>query len=172
MFISGYYGIYRSYMDGSNFKAILTGAIVSGIIVDSESDRLYWVSGKQVKSCLRDGSAVETAVQLGDSGTPWGLTKLNGVIYWGSGGTGSRHPLQCSSIATGEIATVYNGTSQIGRLTPVPSSVGNTFRKEIARNPCESEACSHICALRASSFSCLCPQGLQLAEDQTTCEVN
>ena len=90
MFTSGYYGIYRSYMDGSNVKAILTGSIVSGIIVDSESDRLYWISGKQVKSCLRDGSEVETAVQLGSNGTPWGLTKLNGVIYWGSGGTGSR----------------------------------------------------------------------------------
>ena len=38
-----------------------------------------------------------------------------------------------------------------------------------AQNPCDGQGCSHICAIKARSFRCLCPNGIYMAEDDRNC---
>ena len=41
-----------------------------------------------------------------------------------------------------------------------------------AVNPCTSSNCSYMCLLGATSpgYTCICPEGQELLEDQSTCE--
>ena len=173
MFIGGNGGLYRAHMDGTNFTSIVTdyGRIV-GIAVDPNSDRIYWSSygNFQIASSLRDGSGVQTVVQLPTGAYTWCLAKLNDLIYWGDV---SRGTLQSSTITGADVTTLSSETRYIQRLILVPSSQeqNELWNLKTVSNPCEDQGCSHICALKAESYSCMCPQGWRLAEDQRTCKV-
>ena len=108
-------------------------------------------------------------MQLGSSAYPLGLAKLNETIYWGDWDS---FELQSSTITGENGTTLYTGTHRIQHLTLIPSSDLNEFRNGNPRNPCEGQGCSHICALNAQSFTCLCPDGLHLAEDNVNCVVD
>ena len=120
MFITGYFGIYRSQMDGSNFTQIVSGYGAVGIQLNSDSDQFYWADNgndRIVSSQRYEIGVVENIAQLGTGESPWGLTTFNGSIYWGNFGSGS---LQRSSPTGKDLVTIYNGTSPIRHLTLVP----------------------------------------------------
>ena len=171
MFIGGVSGIFHAHMDGTDFTKLGDGG-VAGITVDSNSDRVFWAyyGANRIMSSFRNGSGADAIFQL-DSGTePWGLTKLDDLIYWGGFGD---YTLQSSTTTGEEMITLYYGTSRIHQLTFVPMQEDlNELRNfEKVDNPCEERGCSHICVLSAKSFRCVCPAGLHLAEDQKSCMV-
>ena len=124
MFIAGFQGVHRAKMDGSNFRTIVPGRSGTGITVAyPDSDRLYWAeysSNYGIASCLRNGSSIQTIVQLDSSAYPWGLVTFNGSLYWGSA---ESRTIQRSSTAGEDVVTLYSGTEQIRHFTLVPSSV-------------------------------------------------
>ena len=171
MFIAAIFGVYRAEMDGSNFTDIApAGNTAGGISLDpTDSDRLYWTDrgNDRTVSSRKDGIDIQTIVQL-DTADPFGLIALNGSLYWGSW---YGRALQRSSTTGEDVVALYNSTSRINHMTVVPSpDLMNEFRNgNRVSNPCGGQVCSHICVLTANSFRCLCPDGLNLAEDRMNC---
>ena len=152
------------------FTSIARFTSGAGIVVDPDSDRLYWTDqgSWRIASSRRDGTGIETIVELESSVSAWGLAKLGNVIYW----TDLYGDSLRSSMITGEdVATLHNGIGhRVKHLTLVPANTLSAFENVSNSNPCEGQGCSHICVLKAkSAFSCLCPPGLHLVDDQRTC---
>ena len=176
MLIAGESGIYRANMDASDLTALVTGnsSVAAEVIADPDSDRLYWTNYRndRIVSSFRNGTGVEILVQLKTYARPAGLAKLGDLIYWGN--VVDSKTLQSIGINGEDVVTLYNGTSGIGHLTLIPlqNSRNVMWDLENGGNSCEGQGCSHICILQAKSFRCLCPEGLELAEDQRSCIVD
>ena len=169
MFITGYEGIFRAYMDGTNFMAIVTGFYAAKkVILDDDSDRLYWTTSSSIASSFMNGTGIEYVVYVGFDTEPYGLAKLGDMLYWSDRDAGK---LQRSTITGEDVVTLYNNTNtRIQHLALIPSQDSpDEFRRVNVSNPCKGQGCSHICVLRGKSFRCLCPDGLRLAHDQRTC---
>ena len=168
--------IVRANMDGTSSYPIVTGQrSPAGIVIDYEFARLYWVDyyDNVIKSSDLDGQEVYTVANLGSSPRvyPGGIDILNDrSLYWTTESSGI---YRCNlTTACDVIEFVYTPSVELADLKLVHSSrqpvEGSRFKRRL--DPCESDPCSDIWALRPNSYSCLCPSGMEQAEDGHTCK--
>lgn len=157
--------IARASMDGSNSIRLVTEKIhwPNGIALDMYNDRVYWVDAKMatMESVRTDGSdrrmVLEEILKH-----PYGLAIFEDYIYWSDWGTKSIH--SCNKF-TGKDHKVIAKDRTIYAVHIYHSS-----KQKKTPHACERSRCSHLCLLAENnSYSCACPDGMQLGPDQLRC---
>ena len=143
--------LWRSWMDGSNANAIVTGLdLPLGITIDFQDSCLYWVTRGDDKVWSSDMQGQKARPILQRSGYPnlVGIGVLGQRIYWTEMYTAN---LQSSTKAGSNIRLLHTGTSGFHRLAiiPRPDLPAN------GTNRCENRHCSGVCVLVPNSFRCL-----------------
>lgn len=157
--------IVRASMDGSNARPLVTAKIQwpNGIALDMYNDRVYWVDAKfaTIESVRSDGTDRRTVLE-DILKHPYGLAIFEDSIYWSDWDTKSIH--SCNKF-TGKDHKVVTKDRTIYAVHIYHSS-----KQKIIAHACERSRCSHLCLLAENnSFSCACPDGMQLGPDQLRC---
>lgn len=157
--------IARASMDGSNSKRLVTDRIhwPNGVALDMYNERVYWVDAKlaTIESVRADGSDRRTVLE-DILKHPYGLGIFEDKLYWSDWGTKSIH--SCNKF-TGKDHKIITKDRTIYALHIYHSAK----QKKIA-HACERARCSHLCLLAENqSYSCACPDGMQLSPDHLRC---
>ncbi|EDW75194.2 uncharacterized protein Dwil_GK20043 [Drosophila willistoni] len=159
--------IARASMDGTHSMPLVTENIhwPNGIALDMHQQRIYWVDAKlgNVQTVRPDGTGRRTVLD-GMLKHPYGLAVFEDELYWSDWGTKSIH-------------VCHKQTGKHHRIVAKDRSVFAVHIYHSAKQPkvkhaCETVRCSHLCLLAqadAGGYSCACPDGMQLAEDQQRC---
>ena len=141
-------------MDGSNpttiVPAVTTGrAEADAILIDFNARRLYWTHWGHglIQSSNLDGGDIVTIHER--SQKPYGLALVGDRIYWGYWDTST--VLESSSLKPGSEIRVELTGKAVTRLFTVP--LWNPPRNRT--NNCEGIACSGVCVLTPTSYTCL-----------------
>ena len=140
----------RAWMDGSNKSQIVRGLNrPSGITIDFQYSRLYWVCTHEnkVQSSDMQGQDFKTLVHL-SVGMPRGIGVQGDRIYWATWGTGN---LESSNKFGQDIQTVYDGQAELFQMTVAPRPDLSTTRE----NHCQNADCSKVCVLTPTAYTCL-----------------
>ncbi|CAB3366747.1 Hypothetical predicted protein [Cloeon dipterum] len=159
--------IEKAGMDGSARKVLISQRMMwpNGLTIDQDTRRLYWADGgaKTIEYCNFDGSGrnlIGSALPY-----PFGLAVYKESVYWTDWDTTSIHKADKTS---GKNMTVLK--SGITGLMDV--QVFHRDRK-LSRSDChfKNGGCSHLCLLAPSpkKFSCACPIGIKILEDNKKC---
>ncbi|XP_030378935.1 putative vitellogenin receptor isoform X2 [Scaptodrosophila lebanonensis] len=157
--------IARASMDGMHSLPIVTENIhwPNGIALDMHQERIYWVDAKlgTVESVRSDGTGRHTVLD-GMLKHPYGLALFEDDLYWSDWGTKSVHV--CDKF-TGKRHRVITRDRTIYAV-----HVYHPAKQPRLSHACLSSRCSHLCLLAESnSFTCACPDGMRLSEDQRRC---
>ncbi|XP_041472474.1 low-density lipoprotein receptor-related protein 4-like [Lytechinus variegatus] len=157
--------IERSAMDGTRRQAIVTSNLEwpNGVCVDQTIDRIFWVDARteRVESCALDGSSRRLLVYDGVS-HPYGLTVLDDYIYWTDWDTGAIHRAEKQD-GGGAIDILGNFDSLM--------DIKAVNMQDKGENVCGSDngGCSHLCLPNPQGYSCACPTGIIINQDNRTC---
>lgn len=159
-------------LDGSDQRTIVKGAHnvqwPNGLRVDNVIQRLFWVDmgRKDLCSSKIDGTDITRLVK--DLESPFGVAVFEDFVYW-SDSKGQQ--LYKANKFTGKDSTHFDETFS----SPLGLDIYHPLlQKSAGTHPCERSngGCSHLCLLTSSHqrFSCRCPTGVNLLDDQRTCE--
>lgn len=159
--------IARASMDGTRSHPIVSDNIhwPNGIAVDMHQERIYWVDAKvgTIETVRPDGSSRRTVLD-GMLKHPYGLAVFEDQLYWSDWITKSIHA--CHKFSG-------KGHRVLARdRTIYAVHVYHPSKQPQVGHPCETARCSHLCLLAepdAGGFSCACPDGMSLGEDQRRC---
>lgn len=159
--------IARASMDGTRSHSIVSDNIhwPNGIALDMHQERIYWVDAKlgTVETVRPDGSGRRTVLD-GMLKHPYGLAVFEDQLYWSDWTTKSIHA--CHKFSG-------KGHRVLARdRTIYAVHVYHPSKQPQVPHPCETARCSHLCLLaepESGGFSCACPDGMQLSEDQRRC---
>ena len=157
-------------MDGSNVETLISGSLhtPTGIVVDYGTSRLYWADYMKsvIQSSDFSGNDLRTNVELEVSSKPWGVAVADGYLYWGASTTYIVAQFGQSTITGENNRVVYNESYATFMHLAAIERRSSTFG---VQNLCDGQGCSHICAIKAKSVRCLCPDGMYMSEDDRTC---
>uniref|UniRef100_A0A182RW24 Sortilin-related receptor n=1 Tax=Anopheles funestus TaxID=62324 RepID=A0A182RW24_ANOFN len=161
--------ISRANMDGTDVRELFTKPQVAwpnGVTIDYMAERLYWVDASKdyIASSDLDGKNFHKVMQQDPYVQhPFAVAVLKDVMYWddwkqnsvfsADKDHGIMAKLVADSMANLMDMKVYGHTIQVGT------------------NACtKNDRCSHICVGGPKhTYSCLCPDGMELVKDQCTC---
>jgi len=182
--------IEMSSMDGTNRKVLVNDNIIwpNGIVVDPVRDYLFWadaklhkifsvnVLNKVVKQILFD------PVNLYH---PYSITVFQDHVYWTDRKENSTNIMRANKF-TG--VDVQQFSSSYSELVPMNLKIYHSLIQPRGTNQCHKRSmpCSHVCLPSGLSLTsgrharnlgdaedvrsvCLCPQGLKLDKDGSTC---
>ncbi|XP_071498009.1 low-density lipoprotein receptor-related protein 6-like [Diadema antillarum] len=162
--------IERAGMDGTQREVIVRDDIFwpNGLTIDYSSGRLYWVDAKYnlIKSSDMNGRHQRIILE-GVLEHPFALTVHGGWLYWTDWETQSIHA--CNKTSGKEQWVVHEDL-----YSPMDIHVFSQDRQSPEySNPCGTNngGCSHLCLLAPTrqGYSCACPTGVRLLEDELTC---
>lgn len=159
--------IERADMDGSARMKIVVENLLypNGLAIDFGNNRLYFVDAgtKALEFVNFDGTGRNRLIADGLQ-HPFGIDVFEKNVYW------SDWDLQSVMMAD-----KHSGKNRRSVITDTSDlmdiRVFHRKRKNI-RNPCSTRngGCSHICLLNSKDYSCACPIGVKLTEDNRTCK--
>uniref|UniRef100_T1J651 EGF-like domain-containing protein n=1 Tax=Strigamia maritima TaxID=126957 RepID=T1J651_STRMM len=163
--------IERAAMDGDpSTRSVIINADIywpNGLTVDYDAKRIFWADGKlNFISSIDFNGENRQAVIKGDLPHPFALTVQGDILYWTDWQTRSIH--MCNKRTGTQRRTILGNT-----LTPMDIHAYSAQRQPKAVTPCDKNngGCSHLCLLSSKGrrFSCACPTGVKLLEDNATC---
>ncbi|XP_071521746.1 low-density lipoprotein receptor-related protein 4 isoform X2 [Panulirus ornatus] len=162
--------IERAYLDGSQRQVIIGEGLhwPNGITIDYPTETLYWVDAKHqvIEAAQIDGTNRRTILE--DLPHPYAITVFEDYLYWTDWRTRS---IQTANKRTGK------GQTSIHSRLAFPLDIRSVHAERQPR-PKASErrgcslnngGCSHLCLTGRYTYSCYCPHGLLLLEDERTC---
>uniref|UniRef100_A0A671SR19 Low-density lipoprotein receptor-related protein 5-like n=1 Tax=Sinocyclocheilus anshuiensis TaxID=1608454 RepID=A0A671SR19_9TELE len=161
--------IERAGMDGSSRQIIVQKQIYwpNGLTIDLEEQKLYWADAKLsfIHRANLDGTAREAVVE-GSLTHPFALTLYEKTLYWTDWQTRSIHA--CNKYTGEKRREILSGI-----YSPMDIQVLGQERQPNIQTPCSERngGCSHLCLLSPVPpfYSCACPTGVKLKEDEKTC---
>lgn len=160
--------IERAGMDGSHRTSIVSENLLypNGLAIDFSNNRLYFVdAGLKVLDFVNfDGTGRNRLIADGLQ-HPFGIDVYEKNIYW------SDWDLQ--SILMADKHSGKNKKSIIVDTSDLMDIRVFHRKREIIKSPCaiRNGGCSHICLLsQMKAFTCACPIGVKLTEDNRTCK--
>nr|XP_045620165.1 low-density lipoprotein receptor-related protein 6-like [Procambarus clarkii] len=160
--------IERAALDGSMRQVIINSGLgwPNGVAIDSELRKIYWCDAKEdkIEMAALDGS--ERRVVLSEH-LPhvFGFSLLGDFLYWTD--------WQRRSI---ERVNKFDATQREVIVEQLPDLMGlkavNVSNKA-GFNPCRKNngGCSHLCLNRPTNYTCGCPIGYELTQNEKECVV-
>ena len=143
--------IYRAGMDGSNPAKLVSGLnYPAGITIDFQNSRLYWTctGDDKIKSSDLQGRDVQAVLRHRRGSNAWGIGLTRDRIYF----TDFFARTMWSITKTGrDVNVLYTGTTNLLHVSIRTRSGLPRSRT----NHCKNHACSKVCVLIQTSFSCL-----------------
>lgn len=159
--------IERAGMDGSQRKTIVSESLQwpNGLAIDYDDQRLYFIDSgtKTIESIRFDGSNRRTVID-DNLPHPFSLDLYDQRVYFTD--------IRKLSV---ESANKYTGKGRqllVANMSDtVDVRVFHRDRKSIS-NLCSlsNGHCSHLCLLNTNGYSCACPVGVLLSNDDKTCK--
>ncbi|XP_033112246.1 low-density lipoprotein receptor-related protein 6-like [Anneissia japonica] len=164
--------IERAGMDGTQRSVVIDENIYwpNGLTIDYEESRLFWADAKRtfIHSCNFDGSNRTSVVEGADLlPHPFALTLYRDTLYWTDW---ELHRISSCNKYNGSNRKVVKNDV----FSPMDIHVYSAARQRKSNtNPCSKNngGCSHLCLMAPNElhYSCACPTGVLLLEDQHTC---
>ncbi|KAL0269017.1 UNVERIFIED_CONTAM: hypothetical protein PYX00_010764 [Menopon gallinae] len=156
--------IEHANMDGTDRRTLISEKLEwpNGLAVDHAAGRLYWNDGKRKIIESSDLQGQNRRMLVKDLPHPYGLVILGNYLYWTDWKTESIHKANKNNGNDSEVVLKGREGLMDIRLVQV---------KKVKENACGSEngGCSHLCLKRPKGFSCACPTGLSIRNDNKTC---
>lgn len=169
--------IERAGMDGSHRSAIVTTDILwpNGLAIDFVSQRLFWVDAKLhlISSADYDGNhrrvVLSSPVQVKH---PFSIDVFEDWLYWTD--WESEVINRVNKFSGENLTHIANGV-----FSPMDVHVYHSYKQPPGVNHCGPShgMCSHLClpapvlSAHSARFSCACPNGMELQEDQRNCRI-
>ncbi|KAJ8982651.1 hypothetical protein NQ317_019052 [Molorchus minor] len=159
--------IVRANMDRTNRFVIASTNLTwpNGLAVDHLAGKIYWTDGgsRTIEYASFDGSHRKVLLGGDSIPHPFGLDVFGNNIYWTDWET---HNLEKANKITGQDRKIL--CRDMTDLMDV--RVFHRNRKAV-KNPCniKNGGCTHLCLLRFNGYSCACPTGIKLGDDDKTC---
>ncbi|GLH14008.1 Putative vitellogenin receptor [Gryllus bimaculatus] len=156
--------IEQAHMDGKNRTILVSENLgwPNGLAIDRPAGRIYWCDGKRKTIESTDLSGHDRHVIVTEVPHPYGLVIVGSHVYWTDWHTEALHR-----------ADKRNGSESIvirdkleGLMDIRSVQVDNFMENACGPN---NGGCSHLCLRRPDGFSCACPTGTLLREDDRTC---
>ncbi|XP_018572633.1 low-density lipoprotein receptor-related protein 6 isoform X2 [Anoplophora glabripennis] len=163
--------IERAGMNGdpTTRKMIVTENIFwpNGLTIDYQTESIYWVDGKMkfIDRMDYDGGNRVRVLEKGFE-YPFALTKFQSKLFWTDWKTMAIHyyDTEGSQRMPSELLVSQH---------PMYIHIWDQRRQPKLPHPCETNngGCSHLCLLAPSppGFTCACPIGIKLTNDNKTC---
>ncbi|XP_064097645.1 low-density lipoprotein receptor-related protein 6-like [Macrobrachium nipponense] len=160
--------IERAALDGSLRRVIIDSGLVwpNGVAIDFALRKIYWCDAKtdKIEMASLDGS--ERRVVVGDH-LPhvFGFSLLGDSLYWTDW---QRRSIERVNKLTGGQREVI-----IEHLPDLMGLKAVNVSKKDGSNPCgkDNGGCSHLCLNRPTNYTCGCPIGYELTQDEKQCVV-
>ncbi|XP_077561431.1 low-density lipoprotein receptor-like isoform X4 [Haemaphysalis longicornis] len=172
--------IERAGMDGSHRSPIVTTDILwpNGLAIDFVSRRLFWVDAKLHLISSADYEGRQRRVVLSSPVLvkhPFSIDVFEDWLYWTDW---ESEVINKVNKFTGENLThIANGV-----FSPMDVHVYHSYKQPPGVNHCEQQqqgsVCSHLClpapvlSAHSARYSCACPNGMELQEDQRSCRIS
>jgi len=161
--------IERSDMDGRRRAVIVSEKLgwPNGITV-MRGGRVVWADSQTHTIEMADINGVNRRLLIADLPSPYGVAVIDDYVYWTDWETRAIHRLNAfTSDAKPEI--ILGGLNNLVDIRAI-----NILTKDshISHNMCQinNGGCSHLCLRNsAKGYSCLCPTGMILYNDEKTC---
>uniref|UniRef100_A0A8C8RFF6 Low-density lipoprotein receptor-related protein 4 n=1 Tax=Pelusios castaneus TaxID=367368 RepID=A0A8C8RFF6_9SAUR len=156
----------RSGMDGSGRRVLISNNLgwPNGLAVDKAGSQLLWADAHTERIEAADLNGANRHTLLSPVQHPYGLTLLDSYIYWTDWQTRSIHRADKDTGAN--VILVRANLPGLMDIQAVDRTRPLGFNKCGIRNG----GCSHICLPHPTGFSCACPTGIQLKNDEQTCD--
>ncbi|KAF7273554.1 hypothetical protein GWI33_013751, partial [Rhynchophorus ferrugineus] len=144
-------------MDGSNVQTLVPKLSVEtrSLVVDLESNRLYWVSGFEVMYSNLDGTGV-TKLDLPSNVTVTAITVYKGKIYYADDIQASIYVVDKTKGYKSLFKTLRNSTNAVVALRIYDAA------EQSGSHPCQNNnaGCQQLCLPKtSSSYRCRCATG-------------
>jgi low density lipoprotein-related protein 2 len=164
--------IEKANMDGTKRLAIVTEKVVwpNGVTLDYVREKVYWADAKwqMIERCNLDGNYREVIVSK-NVRHPFDLVVFMDKVFWSDW---SNQAIMAASLSDRTDNTIIHTVLH----HPFGVAVNHAaYHDGTLFNPCQTANCSHICALKANdtsesvTFTCLCPNGYTILNDNATC---
>ncbi|XP_072042617.1 very low-density lipoprotein receptor-like [Amphiura filiformis] len=168
--------IEKAGMNGDYRESIVTADLMwpNGIAIDYFAELLYWVDTKMhtLSSCDFDGFNRRTII---NSNTvlphPFSIAVFEDEVYWTD-----------REKASIQKANKYDGSSKTNLLTDLNNPMNlrvmhPLIQSNLSENYCgkDNGSCSYLCVAapqvsdRSTRYSCMCPNGQYIMDDNHTC---
>nr|XP_006819580.1 PREDICTED: low-density lipoprotein receptor-related protein 4-like [Saccoglossus kowalevskii] len=154
-------------MDGTSRSVIADTNLYwpNGLTIDYAGYRLYWVDAKHhvIESSTLDGRNRRAVISQGLP-HPFAITLFEDYIYWTDWHTKSIN--SANKFTGNDVETIHS------RLHfPMDIHTFHPQRQPAAINRCGNDngGCSHLCLPNMISYSCACPTGFKMLENNKTC---
>lgn len=142
-------------------------------ICSTYNNRLYWADSKlaYIASSDFDGNNREWIIANSSSlVTLYALTMFGDHLFWTDWKNTKHRGIYVCDKRTGVVQRIFTHS----KLEPMGIAVFNETRQPKSANPCGTNngGCSHLCLLSSMTpehYTCACPTGVVLKEDQRTC---
>ncbi|KAK6619502.1 hypothetical protein RUM43_012259 [Polyplax serrata] len=156
--------IEQADMDGKNRKILISNDLdwPNGLAIDRPGGRLYWNDGKRKTIESSDLQGRERRIIVQKVPHPYGLVIVGTHMYWTDWKTQSVHRADKRNGSDSQI--IRKGLEGLMDIRSVQA-------ENIAENACgeDNGGCSHLCLRKPEGYSCNCPTGIILGDDQKTC---
>ena len=121
------------------------------LTIDFQNSRLYWTcaGSNKVQSSDIQGRDIQIVIQRATHSGPNGIGLSGDRIFWSDF---ESNMLESGTKSGEDVNILYGGASPLYGLALAPSR-GNLVGNRT--NHCENRACSKVCVLTPTSFSCL-----------------
>ncbi|XP_064634178.1 low-density lipoprotein receptor-related protein 4-like isoform X2 [Lineus longissimus] len=162
--------IERASMNGKDRQTIHDTSLFwpNGLTIDYAGNKLYWADAKHhvIECSDLDGANRRTIIDHGLP-HPFAITIFEDELYWTDWHTKSIYK-----------ANKFNGngveTVKTRLHFPMDIHTWHPQRQPDGVNKCGTDngGCSHLCLPALNGFSCACPTGFMLLQDEKTCTGN
>ena len=161
--------IERADMDGGRRAIIVSERLgwPNGITI-TKKGRFVWADSKTHTIEMADINGVNRRLLISDLPAPYGVAVIDDFVYWTDWDTRAIHRLDMASdgVKPELILKGLNNLVDIRAVNTLPND------SHITHNMCQinNGGCSHLCLRNsARGYSCLCPTGMILYNDEKTC---
>ncbi|XP_035222365.1 low-density lipoprotein receptor-related protein 4-like, partial [Stegodyphus dumicola] len=157
--------IERSEMDGGKRVTIISDKLgwPNGLTIDIENSQLVWADARRhvIEACDLDGQ--HRRMLVSDVPHPYGIAVTARYIYWTD--WSERSILRVSKHTGSDMANVCANLPNL-------MDMHNIHLNHTADNKCDGHngGCSHLCLRTSLGYSCACPTGIRLQDNEHTCE--
>ncbi|XP_054162427.1 low-density lipoprotein receptor-related protein 4-like [Oppia nitens] len=164
--------IERADMDGGRRAVIVSERLgwPNGITI-TRKGRFIWADSKTHTIEMADINGVNRQTLVTDVPAPYGVAVIEDNIYWTDWETRAIHRINIDG-NEGKAEIIIKGLNNLVDLRAVNTLANDTH---IIHNMCQinNGGCSHLCLRNsAKGYSCLCPTGMVLYNDERTCNPN
>lgn len=131
--------------------------------------KIIWLDSKLHTLEMCDTNGANRHVIMNNLAAPYGLTVLDGYIYWTDWETRSIHRIKGINPSSKE--KIISGINNIADIRGF-NMINYESNKPINVCKINRADCSHLCLRNSWGYSCSCPTGLPLMSDKKTCQPN